>query len=419
MGALMQIRNLLSGVLLSSLLSLLGAATFPLSPEARFGAQPQNSDEQQSAAELLNKVSEAYRGLKSYHFQIHMLTEIQSESMRKSLETDLDVSISEPAKSRIVMSGALGELQSFSDGTTTWTFLPELKQYRRRAAHKATENPEPPTDRASYLAGVATGIVTQYEKLFERVRSPKVLRKESLDFADKTVECWVVEADSGFPAEGQKTSRTCWIDSTRFLVLKEIQFTRFEASADGGPLETRITTIFKQAKIAEAFPQTWFAFDPPPGAKEVAEFRLPRASGPDLVGQEAEDFKLKDLEGREVQLQSLRGQVVLLNFWASWCGPCRLEMPVIEKLHQEFRGKGLRVFGINDEDFETISEYLREYEYTFPTLIDEDQKAARLYRVRGIPTMVVIDRQGTVSHYRVGLSRESDLRLWLRKAGVD
>jgi peroxiredoxin/outer membrane lipoprotein-sorting protein len=316
-----------------------------------------------------------------------------------------------------VMSGALGELQSFSDGTTTWAYLPELKQYRRRAGRGATQSTEPPADRASYLVGLATGIVTQYEELPERVESPKVLRKESLVLGDQTVECWVVEADSGFPAEGQKTSRTYWIDPARFLVLKEIQFTRFEA--DGGPLETRITTTFKQAKIEQAFPQSWFTFDPPPGTKEVAEFRLPRASGPDLVGQEAEDFKLKDLEGEEVHLRSLRGQVVLLNFWASWCGPCRLEMPVIEKLHQQFKGKGLRVFGINDEDFETISEYLREYEYTFPTLIDEDQKAARLYRVRGIPTMVVIDRQGTVSHYRVGLSRESDLRLWLRKAGID
>jgi thiol-disulfide isomerase/thioredoxin len=415
----MQIRKLLSGVLLSSLLSSLGAATFPLSPEVRFAAQPQNSDEQQSAAELLNKVSETYRDLKSYRFQSHLLTEIQSESMRKSLETDLDVSVSEPGKSRIVMSGALGELQSFSDGTTTWAYLPELKQYRRRAAQRATESPEPTTDRASYLADVATGIVTQYENLSVRVRSPKVLRKESLDLGDKTVECWVVEADSDFPAESQRTLRTYWIDPSRFLVLKAIQFTRFEAGADGGPLETRITTTFTKASLEEAFPQTWFTFYPPPGTKEVAEFRLPRASGSDLIGQEAEDFKLNDLAGREVHLQGLRGQVVLLNFWASWCGPCRMEMPVIEKLYQEFKGKGLRVFGINDEDIETIEEYLREYEYTFPTLVDQEQKIARLYRVRGIPTMVVIDRNGTVSHYRVGLSREGDLRLWLRKAGVD
>jgi thiol-disulfide isomerase/thioredoxin len=68
---------------------------------------------------------------------------------------------------------------------------------------------------------------------------------------------------------------------------------------------------------------------------------------------------LKDLEGREIQLKSLRGNVVLLNFWATWCGPCRLEMPVIEKLHQQFHGKGLRVFGVNDEEIETIRDTLQ------------------------------------------------------------
>jgi peroxiredoxin len=176
---------------------------------------------------------------------------------------------------------------------------------------------------------------------------------------------------------------------------------------------------FQQANTEDAFPQTWFTFDPPPGTKEVAEFRFLRASGPGLIGQEAEDFKLKDLADQEVHLRSLRGQVVLLNFWASWCGPCRLEMPVIEKLHQQFKEKGLRVFGINDEDIETIREYLNEYEYTFPTLIDKEQEIARLYGIRGIPTMVVIDRKGMISHYRVGLSREGELRLWLRKAGIE
>ena len=414
----MSIGQILSNAFVASLLLVLGTRPLVSSQKDRQSHEEGTAPERPDTTDLLKKVSDTYRDLKSYHFQIHLLTEIQSESIWKSLETDLDVSISGPARSRIVMSGALGELQSFSDGNTTWTFLPELKQYRRRTGPGATENPEPPTDRASYLAGVATGMVSQYGKLSEQVRSAKVLRKESLRVGDRTVECWVVEADSDFPTEDQRTSRTYWIDPTRFLVLKAIQSTRYEAGADGGPLETRITTTFQQANTEGAFPQTWFTFDPPPGTKEVAEFRF-QAGGQGLIGQEAEDFKLKDLAGKEVHLKSLRGQVVLLNFWASWCGPCRLEMPVIEKLHQQFKEKGLRVFGINDEDIETIREYVNEYEYTFPSLIDEEQEIARLYGIRGIPTMVVIDRKGTISHYRVGLSREGELRLWLRKAGIE
>ncbi|MGH9426798.1 MAG: TlpA family protein disulfide reductase, partial [Terriglobia bacterium] len=165
-------------------------------------------------------------------------------------------------------------------------------------------------------------------------------------------------------------------------------------------------------------PEDTFAFKPPADAKEVAGFRKPARTAVE-IGSEAADFQLKDLEGREIQLKGLRGNVVLLNFWATWCGPCRLEMPVVEKLHQQFHGKGLRVFGVNDEDIDTIRDYVAEHEYSFPTLMDTNQQAMNLYRIRGIPTMVVIDREGKIAQYRLGLSRENDLRAWLRKAGIE
>jgi len=74
---------------------------------------------------------------------------------------------------------------------------------------------------------------------------------------------------------------------------------------------------------------------------------------------------------------------------------------------------------VNDEDIDTIRDYVAEYEYSFPTLVDTNQQAMSLYRIRGIPTMVVIDREGKIAQYRLGLSRESDLRSWLRKAGIE
>lgn len=369
--------------------------------------------------ELLEKVSSSYRNLKNYHFQIHLLTEIESGTLKKSLESEFDVSVSRPNKSRILVSGALGELQAVADGTETWLFLPELKQYRRQNSAEMEGSQRAARDRASYLASIAVEITREYERLSARVRSARLLPRESLLIENQPVECWVVQTEPDPPADepDQKTARTYWIDADRLLVLKSVQSTRIEDS--DGALETRITTRLKRARTEEGFPESWFVFHPPEGAREVVQFRPPRLGGMELIGQEAADFSLKELGGQEVRLRNLRGRVVLLNFWASWCGPCRLEMPVIEKLHQELGSKGLSVFGINDEDVETIREYLSEYEYTFPTLLDTDQQVARLYRVRGIPTMVVIDRQGIVSHYRVGLSRERDLRSWLKKAGIE
>ena len=117
-------------------------------------------------------------------------------------------------------------------------------------------------------------------------------------------------------------------------------------------------------------------------------------------------------------MDKLRRKVVMLSFWASWCGPCRQEMPVIEKLSHQYRDQGFLVFGVNDEDRETIRDYIKENGYSFPTLVDEEQQASMRYQVRAIPTTVVIDREGNISSYRVGLSSESELRAMLKILGI-
>ena len=271
------------------------------------------------------------------------------------------------------------------------------------------------TDGASRFAAIAMQVLEQFERISTSVHTAKILRTEKLEGSQ--VECLVVEVELEEQDPDEKRLRTYWIDPQRNLVLRVVQFDKLSGEATKA-LETEITTTFRKADIDPSIPDNSFAFRPPADAKEVEAFRKPRPAAIE-IGSEAADFRLKDLEGREVQLKGLRGTVVLLNFWATWCGPCRLEMPVIEKLHQQFDGKGLRVFGVNDEEIDTIREYVVEHEYTFPMLVDTDQQALNLYRIRGIPTMVVIDREGKIAQYRMGLTRESDLRTWLRKAGIE
>jgi peroxiredoxin len=260
-------------------------------------------------------------------------------------------------------------------------------------------------------------VLEQFERISARVHTAKILRAEKLGVGDSQVECLVIEVELEEQDPDEKRIRTYWIDSQRNLVLKAVQFDKLSGEA-ANALETEITTTFRKADSNPSIAEGTFTFSPPADAKEVASFRAPRPTALE-IGSEAADFQLKDLEGREIQLKSLRGSVVLLNFWATWCGPCRLEMPVIEKLHQQFHGKGLRVFGVNDEDIDTIRDYVAEHEYSFPTLVDSEQQAMNLYRIRGIPTMVVIDREGKIAQYRMVLSRENDLRSWLRKAGIE
>ena len=108
----------------------------------------------------------------------------------------------------------------------------------------------------------------------------------------------------------------------------------------------------------------------------------------------------------------------MLNFWATWCGVCRRGMPQIEALHREFSPRGLVLLGVNGESGQDARNFVRGNGYTFPTLVDKGNKVAGQFRVTAIPTSVVIDRQGRIASYLVGLHSEKTLRDALARAGL-
>lgn len=113
-------------------------------------------------------------------------------------------------------------------------------------------------------------------------------------------------------------------------------------------------------------------------------------------GDAAPEFALRDMDGNEWNLAELRGKVVLLNFWATWCGPCRKEMPHLEQLHRKYAQYGLVLLGVNDEPRERVREYLQEAGITFPNLHSPGGEAFRLFGVHALPTSLVIDQRGQV-----------------------
>ena len=130
---------------------------------------------------------------------------------------------------------------------------------------------------------------------------------------------------------------------------------------------------------------------------------LDRSDGGGEVGQHAPEFTLEDLDGQQVRLADLRGQVVLLNFWATWCGPCRTEMPEIESIYRAYRERGFTVLAVDlQEDATEVRPYLRELGLTFPGLLDRDGAVSRAYRTRALPSSFLIDRQGTVRYLKIG-----------------
>jgi peroxiredoxin len=114
-------------------------------------------------------------------------------------------------------------------------------------------------------------------------------------------------------------------------------------------------------------------------------------------GKPAPDFALKDMEGRERRLSDFRGQLVFLNFWATWCPPCRDEMPSMERLHQRMQGRPFKMLAVSlDTDAETANRYIQQNGFTFTALVDHQQKAASLYNTTGVPETFLIGSDGTL-----------------------
>lgn len=138
-----------------------------------------------------------------------------------------------------------------------------------------------------------------------------------------------------------------------------------------------------------------------------------------VEGAPAPDFTLSDLGGNSVRLSSLRGEVVLINFWATWCAPCRLEMPGIEAAYQAHQADGLRVLAVNlDESPETVGAFVDELGLTFTVLLDPGYKVNDLYRVRAYPTTYVVDRDGVIAKLHLGYMDETKLAEYLAGVGL-
>ena len=124
---------------------------------------------------------------------------------------------------------------------------------------------------------------------------------------------------------------------------------------------------------------------------------LGMAARPPLVGAPAPEVALTDLQGKEVRLSDYRGKVVLLNFWATWCKPCKEEMPAMQAAYDKFRDDGFVVLAVNElEDTPRVAEHVRSHRHTFTVVMDHDNRIANRYGVVGLPASFLIDRQGIV-----------------------
>ena len=149
----------------------------------------------------------------------------------------------------------------------------------------------------------------------------------------------------------------------------------------------------------------------------AAMLSFPGLASQGLEGATAPDFALASLDGPNLRLSEYRGDVVMLNFWATWCGPCRQEMPMLEEIYGRYRPAGFQLLGINvDGEPSRARRMAQDLGVTFPLLVDTDKTVSKLYDIRAMPVTVLIDRDGTVRHVHHGY-RPGHERRYLKQVG--
>ncbi|MBW8874457.1 MAG: TlpA family protein disulfide reductase [Acidobacteria bacterium] len=131
------------------------------------------------------------------------------------------------------------------------------------------------------------------------------------------------------------------------------------------------------------------------------------------------DFRLKTLDGRSLGPKDFGGQVVVVDFWATWCLPCRLQAEILEPVYRDYKGRGVQFLAANvGEETETVKKFLQEKPFPYPVILDPEQSVSNDLGVLALPTLLVIDKKGKVSYFQSGVADGDTLRQLIKNAGA-
>jgi peroxiredoxin len=357
-----------------------------------------------TAEQLLDKVRSAYGSLRAVHLVAERDETNYLEGRPVSASSECELAAGPGNRYYARFKTPDEEAFVASDGNNIWRALASKKQWTKvsGATLEGGDDEESGSASANDLHGVLQGILLyHFLALAKTTRDAAIVKEEDFKLGHAKLHGYVVRGHN------DQSTFELLVDQQSFLVVRAKE----QRKSPQGVME--IVTRVKQLDLDPAAGDALFAFEPKRGWNEVEMLLLPGEQHMLLTGERAANFTLKTLEGEPVALGNLQGKVVVLDFWATWCGPCREELPTVEKLRAEF-GDSVQFYGVNDEDTSTVKKFVKEKNLQMPVLLDARREVHNRYGVRAIPTLLVIRPDGVIRQHFIGSRSEPALRKAIR-----
>jgi peroxiredoxin/outer membrane lipoprotein-sorting protein len=356
-----------------------------------------------TAQQVLDKVVSTYTNLKAVHMVAEREETTYPAGRAQTTSSEYELASTPDNRYFARLKQSHQQALTVSDGTTIWLALDSKKQWSRMPADSSADDSDEEHDAKVASKNLHDSLeeimLHRFLALARTVQDPALAKQQDFELGGAKTRCYLIRAHAG----GSEIE--LWVDRQRFVVLQ------YQEKSKPPDTQIEIAMKLKLVELNQEVGDSLFHFEPDPGWTEAGILAPPVE--PIRNGERAADFILKTLDGQPVALQSLHGTVVVLDFWATWCGPCRVEFPALEKMRSEFGG-AVRFYGVSDESPAIVKKFIEEYRYQMPTLLDSNREMHRRYGVHKIPVLFVIDRDSVVRRQFIGTQNEAELRQAIR-----
>ena len=347
--------------------------------------------------DILNQAASTYRSASNFQLKGMKIHERHDEFVDNVTTAPFTLILTPDNKFRLETKTEAGTDLQVCDGQSHWDYSARTNKYS-----KAAGTPDP-----IFLFNSRVDL----RFLTGHLLNAEFLRQETLQAGAGEHLCDVIQVHYERARQSPNTEFgdvLFWIDHGSHQVWKTRMAVATEVGQSGARTSSFETTLYTDVQMSLNLPVDTFTFVPPRGATQQNAGKVDAREA--LLGRPAPDFRLRSLDGEDVQLASLRGKVVLLDFWATWCGPCRMTMPKLNHLFKQFQNKEVAILGIDvNEDPETVRRFIRANGYAYPILVTaRGDPVIESYLARALPTMVVIDKNGVIADYRVGSGNSTE-----------